>query len=69
MFKVKISSFQRETFDWKISGFPVMSVKLRKVRFVDGKGNHCDGVVSADIEITSWLVSAYGFYSRVVKDR
>ena len=21
------------------------------------------------IEITSWLVSAYGFYSRVVKDR
>ena len=48
MFKVKISSFQRETFDWKIPGFPVMSVKLCKVRFVDGKGNHCDGVVSAD---------------------
>ena len=22
-----------------------------------------------DIEITSWLVSAYDFYSRVVKDR
>ena len=23
----------------------------------------------SDIEITSWLVSAYDFYSRVVKDR
>ena len=23
----------------------------------------------ADIEITSWLLSAYDFYSRVVKDR
>ena len=26
-------------------------------------------VVVEDIEITSWLVSAYDFYSRVVKDR
>ena len=26
-------------------------------------------IVRADIEITSWLVSAYDFYSRVVKDR
>ena len=25
--------------------------------------------IAAEIEITSWLVSAYDFYSRVVKDR
>ena len=30
------------------------------------KGDNSD---HAEIEITSWLVSAYDFYSRVVKDR
>ncbi len=48
MCRAKSSSFQRETFDWKIPGFPVMSVKLRKVRFIDGEGNHYDGVVPTD---------------------
>ena len=30
---------------------------------------YCRFFVVAYIEITSWLVSAYDFYSRVVKDR
>ena len=29
----------------------------------------CINETRLDIEITSWLVSAYDFYSRVVKDR
>ena len=37
--------------------------------FLAGNDHVIDIFTSEDIEITSWLTSAYDFYSRVVKDR
>ena len=39
---------EKNSFWWKIPGFPVMSVKLNKIKFTNDSGDTCDGVVSGD---------------------
>ena len=61
--------FLKKTYSFEYFKFFVMLlISVWTVDFHSCK-NHCRTALTKSIEITSWLVSAYDFYSRFVENR
>ena len=61
---------EKNSIWWKIPGFPVMSVKLNKIKFTNDSEDTCDGVVSRDRIVKKALstVHRHARYSSIAKN-